>query len=425
MAAVRAAAFIKHWCSDSPDAPAMLAALERIQAAGSTESAAAAAPMLAHHVAVDPDAALNAGLRAEIAAARRAHVAMRINDELTTTITNSVHCTELIDMRTGEPYKLSLPMLQRSLARIGAQYTMQRFAKLVIRYGPSTHTTQLLFTSGKVLEPGKVAFGIKRKLLYALVDMLREAGLDTIGVGVRACQNLVSTGMLTFGVRLRLLQLKYSEGDHVTYDPNLFPGAVIRHPSLIDVLADVDSENDAGNMEEEGVADAAAAGDAAIYVYPGPRDCDTDEVLDNPEAERAATEYARALLARFGADANDTQRVDYIANEMLSAQAKKNIVALLFSVGCMIIGGVKNVRMLRRASALVYEMAVECRDTPQNRALELELLRAKGLPVSPDLLPASSAAAGGAKRGRKRGDTGNTAAAAVPPRKRAKTEPVS
>lgn len=400
--AKRAAAFSEQFFGDTPDARALRAELrsERFE-----DCPIPLAPLI-HNVLVDVESALSASVRAEIAAARRSHTVLRINDELTTAITNSVHCTTLVDTLTGQPYKLSLPMLARALAPIGAQYTMQRFAKLVIRYGPSTHTTHLCFTSGKVLEPGKVEFETKRLLLYALVNMMRAAGLANIGVGVRACQNLVSTGMLTFGVRLRLLKLKFSEGNHVMYDPDLFPGAIIRHPLLIDVFTE------SINVVED--TDDTEGGEATPYTYPGPRDCDADEVLDNPDAERSATEYARALLARLEPGSNDPQRVAYMANEVLTAQANKNIVGLVFSIGCMILGGAKNVRMLRRASALVFEMASACRDTPENRALEADLLRAKGLPVIPDSVPSSGATQ---KRGRKRGASAGSTGRARPAKK--------
>lgn len=343
-----------------------------------------------HNTHVDPAVAVGPEARRMMALARRSHMQLRINDELTTTITNSVHCTRLIDTRTGLPYRLPLNMLARELAPLGAQYTTQRFAKIVIRYGPKLRVTQLCFATGNVLEAGKVAFDTKRALLYALVDMMRAAGLTTIGVGTRACQNLVSTGMLTFGLRLRLLQMRHSDGNHVVYDPDLFPGAIIRHPLLIDLLAEDEEEenknvhgaidSDAGDIASS-TALPSYTSNGTSYVYPGPRDCNDDEVLDNPEAARAATEYARAVMERLGADTNDTQRVQAIADEVLSAQAKKNIVALAFEVGCVIIGGTKNVRMLRRAHAIVFEMLTTCRDTPENRALETALLRERGLPV--------------------------------------------
>jgi TATA-box binding protein (TBP) (component of TFIID and TFIIIB) len=417
--------------------------LEELRSVSSVFDRDAIVPLV-HNVVCDPQHALAITPQSTTAPARRHHMSMRINPELTTAITNSVHCTTLINMKTGEPYALPLDMLERVLAPVGAQFMREHFAKLVIRYGPPTHTTQLCFTTGKVLEPGKVAFETKRVLLYALVNMMREAGLNDIGVGTRACQNLVSTGLLAFPVRLRLLKQRYSESDYVMYDPDLFPGAIIRHPLLVDTVLAADDDNrsaqgvddelyweDGDEIPEDGKkADLLKRSDPADYIYPGPRDCNADEILDDPEAERAATDYVRALLAHHGGNTNDPDRIRALADARLGAQAKKNIVALVFGVGVIIIGGAKNVRMMRRAQALVFEMVTHCRDTPENRALEAETLRAAGLPVPPEhtlavSAPRVKAAKNPAGRGRKRGATWAANGDTRKERKRAKKATVA
>ena len=68
------------------------------------------APAAVHHVVVDPATAISPESRAMLAQARRNHMRLRINDELSTTITNSVHCTTRSSTPGRNPSSLRKPL---------------------------------------------------------------------------------------------------------------------------------------------------------------------------------------------------------------------------------------------------------------------------------------------------------------------------
>lgn len=344
-----------------------------------------------HHPVVDPRIVVKKDITDALHAARKGHQALVINPVLKMKITNTVHGTNLVDMRTGRPVSLPLREIARTLLFLGSQFNTERFAKLVQRYGPDNRLTQLLFATGKIVETGRASFERKRAQLYAIIDMIRAAGFPHVGLGTRICQNIVATGRLPFQLRLWLLHFRFEEG-MVVYTPSKFAGAIIRHPALRSLV----EEHDAEMAAAAAAAAAATATDGsqpitAPYVYV-PVDSIADEQLDNEVAMREATEYAHQVMQQQYGDYVDHEALANIVAEQMSFQPKKNIVVLAFRVGVIICCGAKNVNMLRRACAIVYEMLQYCVDTPENRLIEEQLIRERGIPSS-QLLPSAQAQA--------------------------------
>jgi TATA-box binding protein (TBP) (component of TFIID and TFIIIB) len=342
-----------------------------------SEGATARAPYVAHHVVVNPHTAIAPATADTLRRARHSHMPLVINAELKTQITNTVHGTNLVDTRTGAPARLPLNEVVRALYFLSSQYNTERFAKLVQRYGPSVRLTQLIFATGKIVETGRVSFEGKRAQMHALIDLIHAAGFPHVGIGTRICQNIVSTGRLTFRLRLWLLRLRFD--NFVCYNPEEFAGAIVRHPKLRSLIEEEDADPDS-NADSD-----APAGVPRAYVYQ-PVDSLADERLDDAAAMRAATEYAQRVMHQQGG-AIAGEEFMRIVDEQMAQQKKKNIVVLAFEVGVIICCGAKNVRMLRRAYAIVFEMLTHCRDTPENRELEARLMRERGI-VPPTRTPA-------------------------------------
>lgn len=362
-----------------------------------------------HHSLANVLAAIPEEVRSKLLDMPRVHQPLHINENLSMTITNTVHSTQLINTVTRQPYRLPLNHLMLNLMLMAPQTNTQRFAKIVQRYGPVFRLTHLMFTTGNVVETGPVSFEVKRQLITMLVEMMRALGLSNVGIGLRVCQNIVSAGMLRFPVRLWVLRARFEQ--RVTYEPDLFPGATIRDPALQTLLEGSD-QADRDHIDDLAEAIAAMSDPNTPFQT---IDTVADERLDDPDAMRAANEYATAYLARMSAEGIDAplpaahtdtstppmayDRFTDLVDEQLAKQHKKNIVGLIFANGCFISGGSKNVRMQRRACAIMYEMLVHCQDTPENRVLEAAYLKRMGIRDTSATPNAASSSGGGGTTG--------------------------
>jgi TATA-box binding protein (TBP) (component of TFIID and TFIIIB) len=374
----RAFAFLQRFFGDTPPgaatvdlgAPMGAPAHASLRTLSQGARAFPRAPYVSRHLVVDPVRAIAAETADTLRRARHSHMPLVINAELHTQITNTVHGTNLVDVRTGTHARLPLNEIVRALYFLSSQYNTERFAKLVQRYGPSVRLTQLIFATGNIVETGRVSFEGKRAQMHALIDLIHAAGYPHVGIGRRVCQNIVSTGRLTFHLRLWLLRLRFD--GLVRYNPDEFAGAVVRHPELRSLI----------DEEEEAPEESAARPSANPhegYVY-APVDSLADERLEDPDAMRAASEYAHHVMSESRVGGHVTEEeIARVVDEQMSRQKKKNIVVLAFEVGVIICCGAKNVRMLRRAYAIVFEMLTHCRDTPENRVLEARLMAERGI----------------------------------------------
>jgi TATA-box binding protein (TBP) (component of TFIID and TFIIIB) len=374
-----------------------------------------------HHPVFNADTAEFLALRQQLKELPRHHQRLRINDDLEMFITNTVHSTELINVETRQPYRLPLNHLMLNFMFMASQSNMPRFAKIVQRYGPTRRVTQLIFTTGRMVDTGSEPFEVKRVLANMLVSMMRTSGLKNIGIGRRVCQNIVTTGMLSFPVRLWVLKARY--GDRVEYDPTEFPGATIRDPSLVTEVAVDDGSPEA--LELKAALTALYDPNVPFQTIDSHEDERFDE-NDEDEARRQATAFAHAYVERItpttGEDImrraaqGDPEAIEAMLNHLVAEQTarikkKKNMVGLLFGNGCFIVGGPKNKSESLRATSTLYEMFDHCRDTPENRLLEEAYLKKHGIvvppsasattPTSSSLPAAAGAAAGVAATGKK------------------------
>lgn len=347
-----------------------------------------------HHPIFNASTPRMQAYREQLTKLPRHHPRMRVNDNLEMIITNTVHSTELINVETRQPYRLPLNHLMLNLMFMASQSNMPRFAKIVQRYGPSRRLTQLIFTTGRMVDTGPEPFEVKRVLVDMLVDMMRESGLHNIGIGRRVCQNIVSTGMLSFPVRLWVLKARY--GDRVEYDPAIFPGATIRDPSLVTQVAVGDGSEQAVELER---ALTALYDPSVPFATIDSRD---DEQFDEEEVRQEASAYAHAYVeritamnaedvamraARGDAEASDAMLQHLVTEQQARIKKTKNMVGLLFANRCLIVGGPKSMKEMLRATTTLYEMFLHCQDTPENRALEEAYLKRIGYTARP---PASS-----------------------------------
>lgn len=337
---------------------------------------------LVHHLNLDPMKVLRPEVLQKLRSAPSHHGVMHIsgvNGEIRAMITNTVHCTMLVDEQTRQPYRLPLGELARNLLYLGSQYNTERFAKLVQRYGPTDKMTHLIFNTGNVVEAGSVSFPKKRAQIYALQDHLRAAGHPTVTVGPRRCQNIVSTAVC-FPLRLSLMQLLYPAW--VEYKPADFAGAVIRHPEL-QRLMDQHGAEGVDAVEDQMSATAVYYQQAEERAEGISLALEGDSFATSSDSSSSSNKLDMRLCEAMDADAAIPATVGK-GSETGRRDGGDNIVVLAFQYGCIVCVGAKNLKMLEAAYQIVYQVLQRCRDTDENRRLEAQLLE-KNLATGGDI----------------------------------------
>lgn len=136
---------------------------------------------------------------------------------LSLTVTNIVASVKVADV-------LDLDDLARQIP--GADYDKRRFPGLVYRRS-SPKFAALVFSSGRVNLVGVRHPDAVAPALAALLEALREAGVDLAPDPRPRVVNLVASGNLGTGVSLLKLAVALDLED-IEYEPEVFPGLVYR-----------------------------------------------------------------------------------------------------------------------------------------------------------------------------------------------------
>jgi len=124
---------------------------------------------------------------------------------------------------------LNLQDLALKLRHLGIQYNKKRFAAIIITYR-NPRVAFLIFAQGKLVCTGAKSKYHAIYLVYDMVERIRAAGYDKAVVQDLTVQNMVASTFLPWRVDQKKLGAMYS--GMCTYDPEQFPGAIMRPPEL-------------------------------------------------------------------------------------------------------------------------------------------------------------------------------------------------
>lgn len=117
----------------------------------------------------------------------------------------------------------------RRLAPLGCQEN-HTYTSLKISLKPPFKASQLLFSSGRVLETGSSNETVSHVMFFDVtLEYMRRSGMPRLCVNTRFSQNIVAKSVVPGGEGLLLELLHQRSRDQVTYEPAQFAGAVIRH----------------------------------------------------------------------------------------------------------------------------------------------------------------------------------------------------
>lgn len=138
---------------------------------------------------------------------------------------------ENIVVKTSVGAKLNLNDVAMRGRHLGFQYNPHRFAA-IIRSGRSPSSSFLGFGTGKVVCAGCTRVSDARFVVASTIEDIKSLHpcYSHLRLGAVEVVNIVGHTKLPYAVRLDDLA---AENAHVTYTPDDFEGAIIRHPDVI------------------------------------------------------------------------------------------------------------------------------------------------------------------------------------------------
>lgn len=122
---------------------------------------------------------------------------------------------------------LNLNHVAQKLKRLGAQLNRKRFAAVIIRYR-NPKIAILLFCQGNIVCTGAKDINQARFMVLNTIEELKKIGYKNARIvnGLNL-ENLVASVVLPWSVNVASLTTQYSA--FCTYDPDLFPGVIMRY----------------------------------------------------------------------------------------------------------------------------------------------------------------------------------------------------
>lgn len=124
-----------------------------------------------------------------------------------------------------------LKYLVKRFRKMGAQYNPKKFSALVIRWHFPSRIACLIFPQGKVVCTGAKSVEQANLMITYIVEEIRKIPrYCNIYVQKMRTENQVASASLPW--RVKLQPFKDAHSGYCTYDPETFPGAIMRHPDL-------------------------------------------------------------------------------------------------------------------------------------------------------------------------------------------------
>lgn len=144
------------------------------------------------------------------------------NQEICVRIQNTV-CTCLIGT------SLVLSHLVTQLKHYAAQYNKKRFAAVIIEF-KNPKVAFLIFAQGKIVCTGAKNPYRATCLIHRIVDEIQKLGYVHAKVTNLHVENMVASACFPWKIDQEKLSSAYS--DYCNYDPEQFPGVIMRYPPI-------------------------------------------------------------------------------------------------------------------------------------------------------------------------------------------------
>jgi transcription initiation factor TFIID TATA-box-binding protein len=123
--------------------------------------------------------------------------------------------------------KANIPLEKLVVELPNAEYNPDQFPGLILRIEDNA-PTMLIFNSGKVIITGSKSFKQAKEAIERLKKVLKQLGIETPKDYEMTVQNSVINGSFEYNnIDLGKMVL---ELDFVQYDPEQFPGAIVKYP---------------------------------------------------------------------------------------------------------------------------------------------------------------------------------------------------
>jgi transcription initiation factor TFIID TATA-box-binding protein len=128
--------------------------------------------------------------------------------------------------------RFNLRALANKLQRFGAQYNRKSFAACIFR-ARKPNRALLVFQSGKIVCAGAKTELQALELIYSFLECLQEKGIGGVHFEPLKRQNEVVSIKLPW--RVDPFKLGKNLSAYCTYDPETFPGCIMKHPDVDNV----------------------------------------------------------------------------------------------------------------------------------------------------------------------------------------------
>ena len=123
--------------------------------------------------------------------------------------------------------KASIPLEKLAMELPNADYNPEQFPGLILRFEKGS-PTMLVFNSGKVIVTGSKSVKEAKNTIEKLRSLLRQMKIETPSKYEIDVQNYVVSGQFKYK-NIDLMKM-VTELDFVQYDPEQFPGAIVKYP---------------------------------------------------------------------------------------------------------------------------------------------------------------------------------------------------
>lgn len=286
-------------------------------------------------------------------------------------VENNVYVTRFINQHTGARFTFNLHALALALLPYYVEFSRRKFAKVNLR--TLDGGSALIYASGLLVETGSDNTVTSERMLEHTVDVLRHrCGYTNLAVESRVCHNIVATGRVNSAICLNVLRHRFPAAS-ATRDK--FTGVIVR---LCDLERHFAQQAYAAGQDgdEYELVETQVDDDPAVIA----RINGSLKKEEHRETEDEDDEVREVLADAFGVANDDTEEEE---NPAAAPQTRRAVTSgnngtfLIYKEGQFICAGCKSRRKLMSAHEKLFRLLEQCRVTPENEALERELLKGR------------------------------------------------
>jgi TATA-box binding protein (TBP) (component of TFIID and TFIIIB) len=290
-------------------------------------------------------------------------------------IENHVNVTYFYNGDTGEACVFNLREIVSHMMDYYVEFSMKKFAKINMRCIVGKHNgtivggggSLLIFDSAIIVETGADSHEISEIILYNATQKIRSIpGYGNIMIKNRSCNNIVATGRTHYPLCLHFLEYKLPQ--YVTYESNIFAGAVFKLSDIKKYLRECNNGHDYDFKYKD--------------TYVNKNNDRIISIINNAIDPR----YHHALKRDYhnnDDDNNDITKLKIIPKRLnsqhfgITDDKEENVTFLVFPKGEIICTGNKSEADFIKAYAEIFEFLQICRATPEIMLIEEQLIAKK------------------------------------------------